>query len=320
MMRAIVFPVRLLAAACVLQMLLVSPARAACPIVDVFAEFLDAAAGAPASSDASIALFHRAILSRHPELYTPDVLGLAPGAALDRLIPPAMTRAKSDPAWRAMHVRLRAEIPRIAALFRTRFPNFRCDFPVYLVPSFGALDGAGRVVAGRPALVIGVDAVAEYETADQIPVFVTHELFHRYHDQAAGFSDDPGERQPLWGALWAEGLATYVSARLNPTRPLADALLLPRDLEARARPMLPAIGADLVPRLEAVDPAAFRRYFTYGNADAQARGLPWRSGYYLGYRVAADLARSHDLPALAKLRGRPLLAAIRASLRRLGRK
>ena len=82
--------------------------------------------------------------------------------------------------------------------------------------------------------MLGVDTIAQFETPASLPVFLSHELFHRYHFQAAGFSDDLAERDLIWRSLWAEGLATYVSARLNPSNPLSDALIVPRRTSRRA--------------------------------------------------------------------------------------
>ncbi len=294
-------------------------ARAAsCPVIDVYARFeASAEATRHASDPERISAFERAVVDPYPDLYSREVIGLASGPDLERLIPMAARRVLVDQDWRAAHARLQAAVPEVAARFAKAFPDFRCDFPVYLAPTFGFMDGAGRVVAGRPALVLGVDTVAANETTDQIPVFLTHELFHRYHFQAAGFSDDPGDRQAIWRALWAEGMATYVSARLNPERPLADALLLPRDLEARAAPLTPQIARALAERLEDVDARAFGTYFEYGDAEATRLGLPWRSGYFVGYLVVRDLARGRDLATLAHMRGPALLAEIRAALVRL---
>jgi uncharacterized protein YjaZ len=180
--------------------------------------------------------------------------------------------------------------------------------------SLGRLDGAGRLVDGDPALVLGVDQIEQEGELLSLPVFLAHELFHRYHSQAAGFSDDPGERQAIWRVLWAEGLATYASYRLTPGASLEEALVAPRDLAARSRPLLTPIARDLLAHLDQVDHDTYTTYFTYGDPQVTARGLPWRSGYYVGFLVAQDLARSHTLTELAALRGPRLEAEIRESL------
>jgi hypothetical protein len=98
-------------------------------------------------------------------------------------------------------------------------------------------------------------------------------------------------------------LATYASARLNPDRPLADALLLPRDLAERAAPLVPALARELEAKLDQADPPTFALFFKGGDASAKARGWPTRSGYYLGYLVVERLAQRHSLPELARLQG-----------------
>jgi uncharacterized protein YjaZ len=161
------------------------------------------------------------------------------------------------------------------------------------------MDGAGRVVGASPALVLGVEIIDRIETPAQMPVFFAHELFHRYNYRAAGFSDDPGDRQPIWRTLWAEGLATYVSAKLNPGRPLSDAMLFPPDLAERAAPQIERLARALRDN-GAPNPSLYAEYFEAGSPDD---GIPPRAGYYVGYRVASLAAREYSLYRLAHLRG-----------------
>jgi hypothetical protein len=201
--------------------------------------------------------------------------------------------------------------------FSASFPDFRCNFPIYFMDSLGRFDGAGRVVGGRPALVLGIDQINAERKFLPLPLFLAHELFHRYHSAASGFSDDPGEDQAMWRALWAEGLATYVSYRLTPGASVDQALIAPPRLAQQAQPRVPDIARDLLAHLERTDPATYRLYFTYGNKAAVERKLPWRSGYYVGFLVARDLGRHRSLAALARLKGRALERLIAQSLARL---
>ena len=104
----------------------------------------------------------------------------------------------------------------------------------------------GRVVAGRPAQVLGVDVIDHIEAPQEIAVFFTHALFHRYHFEVAGFSDNPGDRQAIWRTFWAEGLATYVSAQMKPDHPLADARIYPRDLADLVAPQVGCLAGALL--------------------------------------------------------------------------
>ncbi len=296
--------------------LLAAPAAARdCPIVDATADVWPLAAETAKLPPAEqVAQFRSRIMASFPELYTESVLGLGDGAVLDARILQALEAARApDAPARQIAGMLARELPTYEAQFRQSFADLRCDFPIYLTITLGQLDGAGRVVDGERALVFGVDTIAQLHKPEQLPVFVSHELFHRYHSQMAGFSDDPGDRQAIWRTLWAEGLATYVSARLNPDHPLADAFMLPRDLAERAEPLTPRL-AKALKRNDAPDPARYLEYFTYGSASATKDGLPFRAGYYIGYRVAEMMAQGTTLRALAHRQGPELLKDIDRAL------
>jgi hypothetical protein len=87
------------------------------------------------------------------------------------------------------------------------------------------MDGAGRVVAWRPALVLGVDTIAALWTTASLPVFLSHELFHRHNFQAAGFSDDLSERDDSVTHPLDENLIPSEPELLRQTNGLAFAVL-----------------------------------------------------------------------------------------------
>ncbi len=293
-------------------------ATPSCPVIDAYAVVARTAqATAALSPEAQVMAFKTSVIATRPGLYAQTVFELTPGPLMDTLILRSLADARSAPDRPALTRRMGALVADASQAFAAQFPDFRCDFPVYLTDALGQLDGAGRRVDGRPALVLGIDALDHEQTQIALPVFVAHEMFHRYHQQAAGFSDDLAERQPIWRTLWAEGLATYASEALTPGATRAEALMLPRDLEAKAAPMTATLAADLLNHLDETNPEVFTTYFTFGNKAVAARGLPWRSGYYLGYRVAQALARRHSLDALAHLQGEPLHAEITAALQAL---
>ncbi len=290
---------------------------ATCEIVDAFAPALATAKATRAlAQTGQLALFERDVIEPFASLYRADVIGIVAGPARDARIDASLAELRDSPAAGAAKQAVIDQITAIAAVFAASFPDFRCDFPVYLMDALGQLDGAGRVVAGRPALVIGVDMLAK-EAPRDLPVFLAHEFFHRYHFRASGFSDDAGDGQALWRVLWAEGLATYASWKLTPGATVSDALLLPADLEQRARPKLAEIVRRLQPHLDKVDARTYRLLFTYGNKEAPASDLPWRSGYYAGFCVAAELGRTRSVDALAHLAGPALRSMIGDALSKL---
>jgi hypothetical protein len=295
-------------------------ARPDCRMVDAydaFAALADKTAALP--PDQQVQALRQIYLAQYRDLYAPTVMPLPSGPELDALALKAMKREREHPQWRGFDAELGHSFEAVARRFTDTFPDFRCDFTVYKTETFGFMDGAGRDVGGRPSLVFGVDTIAQYWTPAALPVFLSHELFHRYHFQVAGFSDDLAERDLIWRSLWAEGLATYASARLNPANPLGDALIMPRDLDAQARPFVPQMAAELLAAADTVDAKTFGKFFVGGSQQAKRLGWPSRSGYYLGYLVAEDLGRRHSLAELAHMKGPALRAEIGEALARLSK-
>jgi Predicted Zn-dependent protease (DUF2268) len=300
-----------------LSALATAASAASCPIVDATRAFWPLAERSATMTPAEqAAAFRQTVVAKFPDLYTDNVLGSGNVRYLDKLAAASLNAArKNGLKGETVERDLVRKLPVFLAHFQKIFPDFRCDFPVYLMASLGSLDGAGRMVAGHPALVIGVDTMAEFETPGELPVVIAHELFHRYNFQAAGFSDDPGDRQAIWRTLWAEGLATYVSAQLNPQAPLADVLISP-DLAKRAPPMVKRLAQALRDN-DAPNPPLYAEYFEGGSKRAHADGIPQRSGYYVGYRVVQLAAKHHSLYQLAHLKGPALHSEINGYLKEL---
>ena len=93
--------------------------------------------------------------------------------------------------------------------------------------------------------------------------------------------------------------------------------MLPKDLEARAAPLTPRIASTLLAAADRIDAGVFRTYFTSGGAEVTRQGLPWRSGYYVGYLVAERLAHRFSLAQLAHLTGEAAHRLVLETLRRL---
>lgn len=289
----------------------------ACEVVDAYSAVAQLAADTVGVSPAEqLRVFHEKIVKAFPGLYKSSVLGLPAGAQFDAAVLASLAAAREHPDRMRLAQQLRANIDQTSKAFAV-FTDFHCDFPIYVADTLGQLDGAGRVVDERRALVLGVGNLDAERSSISLPALITHELFHRYHYQAAGYSDDLADQQPIWMALWVEGLATYASRALVPGTSVQDALLLPADLEQRAAPLLRPLATDLLLHLDETNRETFTTYFTYGNGDVARRGLPWRSGYYVGFLVARQLAQRHSLDALAHMQGPELHREITIALRRL---
>lgn len=291
-------------------------ATAGCRVVDATVTLSTVARSSSGGSEAEqLAAYRQGVIERWPGLYTVAVLGLSPGPLMDRQILKSLESVRRDGDHPELRQLLRTRLSATSAAF-SEFGDFKCNFPIYFADTLGALDGAGRIVDGQRALVLGIGALAQEQRQISLPVFLTHEFFHRYHFEAAGFSDDLEDRQEIWRNLWAEGLATYVSEVLTPGATMADALMIPRDLAQRAAPLTARMASELLAGLDGMDEDLFNRYFTT-NPRTERHGIPPRAGYYMGYVVARRLAAQHTLGELVHLRGEPLQRAIADTLREL---
>jgi hypothetical protein len=299
-----------------LMMQPVAMAALACPVIDATVTLTQVATASSGKPDADqLAAYQHGVIDAWPGLYRQDVIGLAPGAAMDRQILRSLASVRADGDRVELKHLLGEQIGAVAAAFGA-FGDFKCNFPIYFADMLGQLDGAGRVVDGRRALVLGLDALERERGEILLQVFLTHEFFHRYHFEAAGFSDDLEDRQEIWRTLWAEGLATYMSKVLSPSASTGDALMLPKDLAQRAQPLTARMAAELLQGLDGMDANLFRRYFT-SNPNIDRNGVPPRAGYYIGYVIAQRLAAHHSLSDLAHLRGDSLHREMVATLREL---
>jgi Predicted Zn-dependent protease (DUF2268) len=197
--------------------------------------------------------------------------------------------------------------------FSTTFPDYAPTTPVYFTVSLFGFSG-GLLVSGEDTgLYFGVDELARIHGArGNLKVIIEHELFHQYHYQIAPeISDD----RAAWAFMWEEGLATYVSRRTNPGTTADQVLMIPERLSELAKRYLPALARRLLDNADSTDPADYADlFFSMNNART---GIPIRSGYYVGYRVAEKLAATRSLMQLAHLRGPELKRAVLGSLTEL---
>jgi hypothetical protein len=185
------------------------------------------------------------------------------------------------------------------AKLKTTFTDFGCDASVGFGPSFLSFDGHGyEGVDGHQYMLFGVDTIAALQGPKDMPTFFSHEAFHVYHEHVLS-AQIPKDDAVVWWALWEEGLATYVSQRLNPGLTSHQVLWFPADMVAQMETAgLFARAAGLLLRDFDKAGEAHAHWFTGGNA---VPGLPARAGCYMGYRLAASLGKDHSLAWLAHL-------------------
>src|SRR4029077_18889512 len=138
------------------------------------------------------------------------------------------------------------------------------------------------------------------------PPLRRHELLHVYQEDPPG---DPSKA--FFWSMWTEGLATYVSQKLNPDVPEQRVCCLP-PIEPIAA-VLPKLAGEALTLLDSEKPDDYARFF-YGNQKIE---IPARSGYYLGYRVAPEAGKTRSLKELAGLTPEQVKPLVRRELERM---
>jgi len=280
------------------------------------AEFRDLTATFTATWDATqqlpepqrVAAMKQALMAQYPEFY-----GRGEAAQQDARISRAIKRF---PAIRAAYLeqaqRFSAAMQQHLQTFNAVFPDFRLTVPTELVHSLGEMNGGTRELNGKTHLIFGADMIAALDPkGDAAPLF-HHELFHVLHQQHFTCSEDI-----VWSHMWIEGLATYVSAVMNPQANEKELLLdYPAGMASATRAQLPDAWAQLNTVLDSADEKVNEDLFSMGDKTDK---LPPRRAYYLGYLIAKDAAKTHDLPALAKLDCKQVRALVGATVARFAK-
>jgi hypothetical protein len=193
--------------------------------------------------------------------------------------------------------------------FLKTFDDFETDFDVYIVHSLGEMDGGTRQINGKMFFVLGIDGIVKHHKGTTDIPFFHHELFHVYHGQKVRGV------YKIWGALWGEGLATYVSLALNPNSTFQDIMLdTPAGLVQSCQEKFPELWSLLSQNLSSESESEYTRWFLLSSQDPL---VPRRAGYYLGFLIAQELHRGRTLKDLAQLQGTQLLELIQSKIKDL---
>jgi hypothetical protein len=181
------------------------------------------------------------VAARYPDYYITDLFGNE--AKLEaralRFFDPKVRAAVfpgalpvSDERLAAMGKAVGPQFIRQQRRFMKTFADFRCDTEVEFGVSLLKFDGHPTESNGRKYLLFGVEMIAMLHEPEDVPAFFDHELFHLYHRQVVGV-DAPHDNEPAWWTMWMEGLATYVSQRMNPGLDAQHVLCYPPDIVQR---------------------------------------------------------------------------------------
>ena len=289
-----------------LALALSSPPEAAPPgpcaatdLMPAFWTYWDAAKGL--ARDEQVRLFQERVMGPNAAVYA-GVFTNVP-KSVPEVVDESLNRMPTiEAGMRELSGRLPDELPRQIARFREAFPKFRCETATYFLYSAGAFDGGTRDVSGKDALMFGLDEIARLK--EPLSPLFTHELFHVYHAERI-----PNAPEALYWQIWEEGLASYVSAKLNPGE---AACCLPPAAPIDAA--LPKIVAGMLAQLDSEKPEDYRRYLLGAKGTLD---IPQRSGYLLGERIAAEAGKARSLEELAEMQPAEVRKVVESGLRRM---
>ncbi|AXA93215.1 hypothetical protein [Massilia sp. YMA4] len=263
------------------------------------------------SLPARVEEFRRSVGARFPEFYGDERIQFS-HAEQDERIGTAIVKY---PAMRDLYLhKARTFGSRLTGYvnsFQARFPDYRYDGEIWLLHSLGEMDGGTRTLAGKDYLIFGADGLARFHAGGDDGAFFHHELFHTYHEPALAACPET----VVWKSLWTEGLAVYVSQQMHPKANDKELLTdFPAGTVAKTRAALPAAWEQLDKVLNSSDRQVNASLFQLSSRD---KTLPQRRGYYLGYLVAQEAAKSRDVAELAKLGCGPARELVTATVRKL---
>ena len=276
--------------------------------IDVMADFWQFWSASEGMTDpAKIELFRKSVVAPHEILFG-SVQWFAALLEDDKLLEYFTKLAPLIDSMRQLDSQLRDNWASDWAKFTALFPDMAWSGMVYMMPSMFCFDGRVQLVAGQVSLLLGVDIMAWLKQTNLTP-FLHHEWMHLYHDQIV--PDETEDR--LYWALWREGLAVYISRRLNPQANFTE-ILLSAELVTRTEENLHKIAAEL---LEKIDSTQREDYADFFLGRIERADIPARSGYYVGLRVVTHLSERYNPAQLVRLTGDPLRHEITSVLKTL---
>lgn len=191
--------------------------------------------------------------------------------------------------------------------FTQTFPDLDKNFDVYVTHSFGEMDGGIRTIGGKNIFILGIDGMVKYHKGftSEVPFF-HHELFHVYHGQ---FLPDT---QSIYLSLWSEGLATYISKKLNPNASLREMLLgLPEGMTEDIRKEWDYHWKNLTSKLTSTKDDDYETYFLFSS---KHKKIIKRAGYYLGYLIAEEIGKTKSISEMAKMSPNEVLPLMKKAI------
>jgi len=283
-------------------------------VMPTFWKFWDTTA--KESTDKRVQGFFDTVVAAYPDLFRHGMI--ASGTLTDLgSVPEVQARVAKYledvsafiPTMRLITITFRDDFWRYVQEFSKTFSDYAPATPVYFSVSLFGFSGGLRISGENTGLYFGVDQLARiYRSTGNLKLIIQHELFHQYHYQIA---PEIVEDRAAWAFMWEEGLATYVSQRMNPGTTVDQALVMPDRLAELARPHLNKLARRLLDQADSTNPNDYLDLFSLVQGPSGSSGA---SGYFVGYLVAEKLARTRSLADLVHLRGPDLKMAVLSAL------
>lgn len=293
------------------------------PVVNTTSSFWKFWEVAKGKSDQEKAqLFFKLVVNAHPELYAAGVIGSQALSGKqdnkdenDTVIKYLAKVEPYVPRMQKISNEISRDFQTYAKDFTLTFPKYSPNTKTYFMVSLFGFDGATRTINKQTALLFGIDGIAAFHKEEEsLKVFFDHEIFHQYHDQIAPeLADDDA---PIWAQLWEEGLATYISQKMNEGSSETQVLMSPT-LATATTPILARVAQELLDNADSSDKKEYAAFFYGINGRPD---LPPRCGYYVGYRIAQQIGVGRTLQQLSELRGLELKNEILEVLRQMAAK
>ncbi len=266
--------------------------------------------------EAKILLFREMLINPNKELYYHKMMGEHTDEKLGKYI--ESTQPLLPDIRRISNELTHQKLNQLLEQFLVKFPDFERNNTIYLMPSLYYFEGQGRPRKGKLILLFGLDAIAK--TYGNVPsAFIHHELFHVYHYQIVSEMRKWVDKLQLEGVfpelyylIWGEGLAGYISHVLNPDFPETELLALAHVEAEKVRPIKSILAKAVRKNLNTNSDEDITKFFFNPYTE-----FPTNSGYYIGMKVVAEIAKGYSLADLVRLEGDQLYNEIEKALNKL---
>lgn len=259
-----------------------------------------------------VKLFKETVTSSYPEFYKFKFKkwvdsGLDPD---QELLLQIRGFAAINDRFRIIHKDLSKTISASLENFKKHFPDISEDEKIHIVHSLGELNGGVLTVEGSKVFLMGLDVMAKHHSWNNNIPFLHHEFFHLYHMNRRL---EDFKIETLWAALWKEGLATYISKRINTNATPAELMLtIPQNLYQDCITKKKEIASKLLKVFNSPSEEEYKRFFLMSSDD---KTIPKRAGYCIGYLAVASFGENYSLNDLAMMEFKRAKELLRAYLK-----